>query len=265
MSFWSKLFSRERQPGAGASRIAPRADEAEATDNASTFQLLGRPRSRSVKTIGKNNWLTTLLAGGIVNPFGPTLGVLAVDGLIEEGKTLPIIQLMLHPLNQDAMEVGSARIGKTWTPLVDLPPFFSLPFISYCPTLLLPSCLMGPDEVLSIYSRFLATFEDGYSVLEKVRRFPGDPRKRVRQDIRDAFSRRNADEERKELNAVEAKELASNLLNPKNLKEEILAFCYAWKGSIEHLSGPMASMPYEEFMKYFGRLAVFCTLPEMNK
>lgn len=193
------------------------------------FKLHGSPQSRSIARIGQNG-LSTLLCGGIINPFGPTLNAIALDGPFEAGKELPIVYMNLNPFSQEAKEVGIAQIGETWNPAVDLLPFFSMMFGS-CPTLLLPSSLLDSDEAVAIYSLFLATFDDGLSQLKKVPNFPGDPWNRIQQDVNGLEdvaqrirSRRDPVDDKPKLNAEEARELAENLLNPKNLKLEIQAF-----------------------------------------
>lgn len=62
----------------------------------SAFHVRDAPRKRSLKSVGKRE-LTTLLAGGIINPFGPTLTALVLEGTIEPGAKLPILSVMLNP------------------------------------------------------------------------------------------------------------------------------------------------------------------------
>src|ERR1043166_3218875 len=203
---------------------------------ASTFEVHRVAAGRSLKRVGKSG-LTTLVAGGIVNPFGPTLTALVLDGDIRSGNPVPILVITLNPFAQEVQEVGVARMGDTWSPIEDLSPFFSLP-LGGCPTLLLRSRLHEADDAIALYSRFLATFREGIRVLKSVRRFPGNPWDRVQQDVagmatlsgKEASDRlragRLADERR--LTQAEAAELAANLLAPENVKQEMKAFLFAW-------------------------------------
>ena len=144
------------------SRYCGKHSECEKSMNSATqFELSGKEKDRPLKKIGKRG-LTSLVGGGIINPLGPTLTVLALDGILEPGEALPILRLMLNPFNQEAKEIGVARIGESWSPISDLPPLFSSSF-GACPTFLLPSSLMEQSDVIDLYTRFLTTFEDGQS------------------------------------------------------------------------------------------------------
>jgi len=115
-------------------------------------------------------------------------------------------------------------------------------------------------------------FDNGYSVLKKVRQFPGDPWKRVQQDMSDFKStagnvttKQSKDAGHRRLTQDEAMELSSNLLEPENMRSEIQAFMYAWDGSIQFQGeGPMSkeAMSKDVFMEYFAILARTCNLPE---
>ena len=220
----------------------------------------------------KKNGVTTLFGGGIINPFGPTLNAVVLNGKMKAGTTIPVIQMMLNPFSQSAAKVGTARIGDTWSPDLDLAHFFNLQLGS-CPTLLLPGAYFESDAATEFYAHFLATFSDGHRVLEHVRSFPGDPWNRVQQDIGRLDSKlennhkgTSSDNDNKPLTPSESLELSRNLLEPTNLKAELQAFLFAWNGSIEFQSGgAMANMamPVDAFIEWFSLLALSCNLPEM--
>ncbi len=178
----------------------------------------------SVHESGKKGY-TTLLAAGIVNPFGPTLSVLAVDGYfpLADGR-IPLIEMMLNPFAQSCTIVGTVDMGDNWTPLYDLQPFTSLPLRS-CPTLLLPSQFMAPDTVESLYADLLMTFDHGDRVLSSVRQYPGDPWTRIQAEIDDSLSGETSGSPfappksgTSRLNRSEATELARTQLAPENLR-----------------------------------------------
>lgn len=50
------------------------------------------PKSAPPQAVERNG-LTNLLTTGIVNPAGPTLNVLALDGAPEEGKTRSVVSV----------------------------------------------------------------------------------------------------------------------------------------------------------------------------
>jgi hypothetical protein len=284
---------RGGRQGWGATRTVPGMGEMleaahRQNEGGSTFRLWSSPQETSLAKIGGEEGLKTLFAWGIVNPFGPTLTVVATDGILyAPGRKLPIVYLMLNPFQQEVQIVGEASIGQTWNSMHDLVPLFDVRLGS-CPTLLLPSAYREGDKDVEFYANFLSRFGDGSTVLEKVRRFPGDPWKRVKEDADDARgimvngieAMRKGLQPRSEtvrsgrrLSLDEARELASNLLQPTNLKTELQAFLYAWKGSIEYLesqggkigeSFASSALPLTEFMKIFTLLLVSCKLPEVG-
>jgi hypothetical protein len=250
--------------------------------NESKFQLWGTPMAIGLSDVGKEGF-TTLFGGGILNPFGPTLNVVAIDGSFEYGRELPIVHISLYPFNQVVNAVGTASIQENWNPLQDLPPLFRLP-MGDCPTLLLPSAYIEPDEAIEFYAMFLSGFGNGSSVYEKVRRFPGDPWSRVDEDVNKilkgfAEARKMIDagiEPKldyplgKPLAAEQARELSEYLLDPINLKGELMMFLYLWDGSIKfqadfrNISLAQSAMSVDEFLEIFARLSVSCRLPDLK-
>lgn len=220
----------------------------------------------------------TLLACGIVNPFGPTLNALVAAGRWEEGSAVPIIQLMLNPFQQFVREVGCVQVGSSLNLATGLRSFFGLPF-GDCPTLLMPSFLTNEADTLETYSAFLTSFQRGYAKLESVRKFPGDPWNRVQVDfdkaVRGAIaaSREGApsfadeSDSGRPMSLNEARELAAYLLHPTNMKLEMQAFFVAWRGSVElQQNGPMQqqAMSFEDFGGIFMSLAASCVIPRVD-
>lgn len=249
-------------------------DPKEKMKKTSLFTKLSHPHEIELKSLWDRD-LTTLAGAGIINPFGPTLSILALDGIIEQGKVMPLLYIMLNPFMQEAKEVGTARIGEVWNPTNDLRQFFPLMGNS-CPTLLLPASILGKGLTVRFYAGFISIFENAFSIFQGVHKFPGDPWKRVHAEmnkLKDVnFLRRilkgdKSYEEKREIEEKEAVELAQNLLEPENLREEIKAFLYAWKGSIDFqgkgVMGEWAMKP-ETFLEYFLLLGNSCDLPDLK-
>jgi hypothetical protein len=256
----------------------------QAKKSGSTFELWTHPEETSLDQVGQKEGLKTLFGWGIVNPFGPTLTVVATDGILYvTGRKLPIVYLMLHPFQQEVRIVGEASIGQGWDSFRDLLPLLDVR-LGGCPTLLLPSAFREPAEDIEFYAKLLSRFDDGSSVLKKVRRFPGDPWNRVKEEM-DASVQIMIDglQRMKEVNQGtqptilgkrllpdEARELATTLLQPKNFHAEIQAFLYAWKGSIELQASQGArflsdqALSEEDFRKLLMQLLCSCRLPERD-
>ena len=250
----------------------------------SRFELWSHPKETSLDQVGKEEGLKVLFGWGIVNPFGPTLTVVATDGILYvTGRKLPIVYLMLNPFQQEVQIVGEASIGQGWDSFHDLLPLLDVR-LGGCPTLLLPSAFREPAEDVQFYAKLLSRFDDGSSVLEKIRRFPDDPWTRVKAEM-DASVQIMVDELQrmkegtqdtqptvsgKRLLPDEARELATNLLQPKNFHAEIQAFLYAWKGSIELQASQGArflsdqALSEEDFRKLLMQLLCSCRLPERD-
>jgi hypothetical protein len=177
--------------------------------------------------------LTSLLVVGVVNPFGPTLTVVAVVGQFEAGRMLPVVYLMLNPFAQECTQVGETVISDTWQPLRDLQPLLDLPFGS-CPSLVLASSYLEEEDSIALYAEFLRHFSNARRVFERVRKYPGDPWKRVQAEVQGAFGNLKkaipglsveCDEE--PLSDDEAVEFASLLLSDQHLLPELQAFFFA--------------------------------------
>src|SRR5262249_32720194 len=84
--------------------------------------------------------------------------------------------------------------------------------------------------------------------------------------FRQVAAQRAGEEERSKaepLNAGEAEELARLLLSERHMKPELLAFFYAWAGSINHIGPGLRSMSVELFRPAFEHLASTCRLPDL--
>jgi hypothetical protein len=213
---------------------------------------------------------TTLFALGIVNPMGPTMNVLVANGFGSVGERRALLHLMLNPFSQSSYEVGVVTFGETSPSLPDLRAFFSLPF-GACPTLLIPGALYSDEFAQNLFVELLQSFDDGHQAWDKLRHFPGDPWKRVENEmaglpdfIAKSLKRIETQKQPRRLTITEAGEFAQLQLNPKNLDEEFKAFMFAWEGSINFSGLGLIAMSKERFLEIFGRLALTLRLPFMR-
>lgn len=234
------------------------------------FTLLSEPVPTPLTDVGQSGF-TTLIAGGIVNPFGPTLTVLTADGHFPKAVgRLPVLLIALNPFAQTCHTVGHVEIGDLWSPLEDLDPFLTSLSFGACPTLLIPSTFMNGDVTRTLHARFLATFEDGAEVLAKVRCYPDDPWRRNLAGLDAALKAgRAADSsvQRRRLNETEALELATTLLAPDHVRTELVAFLDAWEAAVHFQGGdapPPSAMPAEDFVERLAQLCATCHLPFLN-
>lgn len=211
---------------------------------------------------------TTLLAGGIVNPMGPTLTVL---GLASDGASArqSVVELVLHPFFPRATRVATteARVsGDQWQDLAAV--LGSVAAHSSCPTLLLPSTLLDEERNTQVWSHALSHYADGSITLQRVRSYPGDPWKRVEHEM-DSVDLSAPRPASLPLEANEARELALIQLTPANLRAEMEAFMFAWNGSIDFQAkggSPLASsaMPVDTLAIFLSLIAQTTHLPGID-
>jgi hypothetical protein len=220
--------------------------------------------------------LTSLLVGGIVNPFGPTLYAVVAVGELRSGVTVPLVQIMLNPFTQESHKVGEFTIGRIWRPAEVVHALFGLEFGS-CPSLLLPSVHLKDEESVEVHAEFLRQFEDAHDLLLRVRQHLGNPWDRVFQEIEAAtYGLANlADGYAGEANGDpldedETREFAALLLSEQHTKPELEAFLYAWNGAIEFQrdqgDAAMAesAMTLKMFLDIFGRITQSCRMFQDN-
>jgi hypothetical protein len=210
---------------------------------------------------------TFLMGGGIVNPMGPTLQILAFDGLGDPGDRLKLCMLSFNPFSQSCHEVGEVVVGDEWVPARDLAPFFD--GWNCCPTLLIPSALYSEKKAVELFAEFARSFPDGAKTLRQIRKHPGDPWTRVKEEmdglpemLKRMAQGDSSKDEAVPLDAEEAMEFTKLQLDPKNLKEEFAAFMFAWEGS-QSFSG-MSGVSKEDFLHGFTRLAMTARVPFME-
>jgi hypothetical protein len=240
------------------------------------FELLSTPIAQSLNDVDGQP-LTTLLLGGIVNPFGPTLNVVAAIGKFEPNRNLPLVRLMLNPFSQEVTQIGDATVAERWSPLQNFEPLLELAF-GACPTLVLPSHLLDDEDALAITARWLAGFDDARETMDRVGAHLGDPWTRVSTEIHQGATDYVAAKLKPEqdsrlpvplpLTEEEALTFARTVLSYKHFEPEVQAFLYAWKGSIdfqrENGSGRLAlsAMSLESVQAWLTACSESCRVPE---
>ncbi|CAN5548434.1 hypothetical protein BH20VER3_BH20VER3_02170 [soil metagenome] len=236
----------------------------------SIFTLLSEPRSIPFEQFSQRQF-SVLHAAGIINPFGPTLAVVArTDGEPEFASDESVVRIIVNPFAQECDIVGTASRGDTWNPNDVLDKFFN-GLLNGCPTLLLPGNILSDTVVSRFCANFLMRFADWADVFEKVKRFPNDPWKRVQSDVNagtNLFSRllrkKSHDRFFKNLHKESALELAELLLAPEAVKQEYNAFCFAWNGAIEFqkdAGSALTAMPFTSLAGFFAKMAFTSRLP----
>jgi hypothetical protein len=232
------------------------------------FELFAKPLTQTLDDIDGAP-LSTLLVGGIVNPFGPTLNAIAAVGEFVAGRTLPLVQLSLNPFNQDVHQIGRAVVTERWHPREAYGPLLAVP-AGACPTLLLASNLLEEDEAIEVAAAWFGHFADAAQVRKSIAHFPGDPWKRVQQDIDSAFDGANKTKPAsgcQPLDDQQRQQLARTLLSPGHFRPELQAFLHAWEGSISFVRdqgggrNALGAMGAESFHEWLAAILASCHIP----
>lgn len=209
--------------------------------------------------------LDVFFATGIINPFGPTLSLVAAAGEPAEKRELPVVEIMLNPFKQQVLQIGKMLVGSEWTPADDLKPLIQRDY-GGCPTMVLISNQVTDSVRFELATQILETHGDRVrGVTEAVKKHFGDPWTRVSEEMRGA----EYDTDTRSLPEV-AQELASILLTSEHFKAEFQAFAAAWHGSIENtgLSDQMklSAMSSEQFKGFFfSRVLPAVWVPEVEE
>jgi hypothetical protein len=240
----------------------------------SIFEKFAQPEKVDFASVGKRG-MTVMLAAGIVNPFGPTLGVVASDGSFNDGGCLPIVRMTVNPFSQECQVMGKVTVKDTWNPILDPQPFLS-GLLQSAPTLLLPPVFLEHRDTVRMFGRFLYVFNGVSPLLAKVKRFPKDPWKRIDADMKSVSDnlppiitgiREDMPPRESDLNPVylaPALELAERLLDKDSMKAEFQAFLAAWDGAIEFQGNPKGVLSIRGLFEFLAKLGVTIKLPAMR-
>jgi len=226
-------------------------------ENGTSIVMYPRHRKRTLSSIDTDN-LSVWFGGGILNPYGPTLTVAALER-IDEGPQYTIIHMMLNPFSQWMREVGELTLGERCSIEQSFEPLFSLSWGS-CPSWLLPQNIISEEFSRKVYARFLASRENGQKLLRGVKQHPGDPVGRLVSEMKQYQTTGVMPKDGK-LSEEEALELATLLLEPGIVATEFTGFGLFWKKSIEQtkrnrlLGKPMS---HDEFSTLFEILRKSC-------
>lgn len=209
--------------------------------------------------------LDVFFATGIVNPFGPTLSVVAAAGEPSEGRELPVVEIMLNPFSQRVLQIGKMLVGSKWTLVDDLKPLIQRDY-GGCPTMVLITNQVTDSVRFDLATQILESYgEQVRGVLQAVKKHLGDPWTRVSEEMRGTAH----DVDGRSTPEV-AQELASLVLSPDHFKPEFQAFSAAWHGSIENTGlsvqmrlSAMSSDQFKEF--FFARALPALWVPEIEE
>ena len=175
---WVAIFQKLGCPGSNFSFKESKSFEGQAKESRCVISLLPERLPSTFESIECAS-LEVFFALGIVNPAGPTFSFVAAVGDWQEGKVLPVVNVMLNPFSQSVEEVARLTVGATWEPMNDLEPLIELGFGS-CPTLVLVSARIPEALRLSFTAKILETFGQRVVVVhERVSSHLGDPWTRV--------------------------------------------------------------------------------------
>jgi len=140
----------------------------------SEFKFYEQPELCAVEDI-ENVQLEAFLLTAIVNPFGPTVNIVAALG---RSAARPLMSIMLNPFSQQVQRIGTYIEGDQWFP-VEAYDGLTEGQIGSCPTLVLFNKSLSSEDRNLVGQSFLDRFKDAEVELERVRAFFGNPMDRV--------------------------------------------------------------------------------------
>jgi hypothetical protein len=217
----------------------------------------GVPSARKLSSVAMHDF-TLLLGAGVVDLSRPSLAVVGLEGE-PDASGFHLVRMVLSPFSRSVQEVGTVPSSACRPTAEDLAPLLGLGWGDR-PTLLLPPALLPLEGSGSIYARLLGSLDEGYPLLQAVRRHPADPIGR----LRDARPPRN---DGRPLAVDEARELADLLLDPVVYDRELTAFIGAWDGSVRKRGWALRLLPFmtmgtEEFCSLLSSFLRSCRNPE---
>lgn len=226
-----------------------------------TLEMLDVPLPADLAAL-ESTPLCALFALGIVNPYGPTLHVVASVGPWAAGARTAVVHLALNPFQQQAEQVGWLAMGDEWQPLELFAPLFALDF-GVCPSLVLLNSAIAEHEREAFAFELLSRRLDEAALrMASVERYFGQPYERVGWELQGGHALAEA------VPGAEAFAwLAKLLIDPRHAYPELGAFLYAWRGAVEETTRTVAerdaAYSHERFTRFFSeRIAALLALPE---
>lgn len=203
------------------------------------IRLLSQPHEIGIDYLSRNPY-EPVLSYGIVNPHGPTLQTIL---LVRDKTSSPVsvVTARLHPFAPEFRLVGHVAPALPHQREIegDLLHLIDRCDIQFhgCATLLFRSRVLSEDETVLVAARMFASQEDLGRRLSLLRRYPADPGTRVSVEMGHAIDDPGVNDPRPFPSTLEeaASELVFTLLDPRHMEAELLAFVYAWNGSIGQL------------------------------
>jgi len=202
------------------------------------------------RELGDLNSYQAIVSYGIVNPFGPTLIILATPKVWKGKETVPIIMLQIHPLFPEIMkrwEISTAH-DTFFRDFENVIEDICTGDVSDggCPTLFFPGVGWSLDNCLDILARIVSNRDGSREVYETCKRFKGNAFDRVSFEVSNMMTKGSTER----LSYGEALKFVRMQIEDKSFRSEISAFGTAYNGAINH-------MPFAPKLSYFDFISIF--------
>jgi hypothetical protein len=199
---------------------------------------------------------------GIVNPYGPTLMGFGI--IVHEEEDYPeLSHYSLNPFQQNVTALGIFNTADNLAESVNgALKHFDL-FAGGTPTLVLPSRFLADADFSSFYNILLSQVDDLIGTIDLCRRFIGNPWDRVSEETKGAAESLlggDTDKVSAAHTASDVDEFLEIVQPEQHFMEELKAFAYAWKGSIDFQrssgSGALAeaALSHTRFISIIGNI-----------
>jgi len=177
----------------------------------------------------------TLLAGVIVNPFGPTISGFLVQNEIQLAGD--VLQFTLNPFSQSVKKIGHCNITNTEDTLDDMVCLMTKSELNGCPTIIACSDLFPEKDAISYSALWVSMFPDSKQTYSRVKKYYGDPWTRInvemnsvlrKPSIFDKIFKNNSGK----LDFRSSIKYISMINQDKHFNDEMKALFIAWDGAI---------------------------------
>ncbi len=206
------------------------------------------------KELGNLENYASILSYGIVNPFGPTLMMLATPRKRGANIMTPVYLLKVHPFSPGIEKMWMIPTKEVTTKRELAPIFDSITTGEFsrggCPTLLITGSIIPKKDSLDVLVDIVANREDGKRTFDNCNAFKGDPFARVGFEVESMFLKY----EKQRMTAEEARAFVQMQMEEKIATEETAAFMTAFDGSINHVSLFSPVMDFRDFIGTYAAL-----------